>query len=212
MALPTEQERALPPSVPAVASRLSVINKEDEYEPLRDEVLEQLKLQQPLFLAVLTAGGIFLSMALQPTTSGLVAMIFPVVGLGLAVKIAAHDSRVGQITYHLRFMLRSCWEIVRRYLFNGSKLSQEELQVLREQGIVLPPQDNKHQLAPLFPDMHALSNRIVFLTMYAAALGIGMIRTYRDVMRGDLLSIFIWALAFFATAMTIYVLQRRRVR
>ena len=212
MAIPTEQERALPSSVPAVSPTLSVINKEDEFVPLRDEVLEQLKLQQPLFLAVLTAGGIFLSMALQPTTSGLVAMIFPVVGLGLAVKIAAHDSRVGQITYYLRFILKSCWEIVRRRLFNGSKLSQEEQQVLREQGIVLPPQNNKHQLAPLFPDMHALSNRIVFLTMYAAALGIGVIRTYPDALHLDVLTLFIWALAFFATAMTMYVLQRRRVR
>lgn len=175
-------------------------------------MLEQLKLQQPLFLAVLTAGGIFLSMALQPTTSGLVAMIFPIVGLGLAVKISAHDSRVGQITYYLRFILRSCWEIARRRLFHASRLSEEEHQVLREQGISLPPSHKKHQLAPLFPDMHALSNRIVFLTMYAAALGIGVIRTYRDALHLDALTLFIWGLAFFATFATMYVLQRRRVR
>lgn len=196
----------------AASLKHSVIDKKEEFGPLRDEVLEQLKLQQPLFLAVLTAGGIFLSMALQPTTSGLVAMIFPIIGLGLAVKIAAHDSRVGQITYHLRFILKSCWEIVRRYLFNGSQISEEEHQVLREQGIVLPPQDKKHRLAPLFPDMHALSNRIVFLTMYVAALGIGGIRTYHEALHLDPLTLFIWTVSLFATGATMYVLQRRRVR
>lgn len=190
----------------------SVIQKAEEYEPLHDEILKQMDLQQQLFLAVLTAGGIFLSLALQPGVSGLVALILPVVGLGLAIKLSAHDLRTGQINYYLRFVLKSPWEIIRRLLFSGSKISDEESQILLEQGIDVQAPEKKHELAPLLPNMHELGNRVVFGTIYAAALGIGTIRTYHNALHFDLLTLFLWGLAFFATAATLYVLQRRRVR
>ena len=191
----------------------SVIDKKEEYHPLRDEILKQIDWQQALFLAVLTAGGIFLSLALQPGVSGLVAMILPIVGLGLAIKLAAHDLRTGQINYHLRFVLKSPWEILRRLLFDGSEISQEEHQILKEQGIVVgATTQGKKPLAPPLPNMQMLANRIVFATIYATALGIGVIRTYQDILRADPLSIFIWLLAFAATGTTLYILRRKRVR
>jgi hypothetical protein len=190
----------------------SVIDKKEEYQPLRDEILKQIDWQQPLFLAILTAGGIFLSLALQPNVSGLVAMILPILGLGIAIKLSAHDLRVGQLTFHLRFILKSPWEILRRRIFNGSKMSREEQQVLAEQGINLPETDKKHPLAPLLPDMHTLAHRIVFFTVDMTALGIGIIRTFREALHFDLLTLFIWTLSFLATVATVFVLQRRRVR
>jgi len=190
----------------------SVIQKAQEYEPLHDEILKQMDLQQQLFLAVLTAGGIFLSLALQPGVSGLVALILPVVGLGLAIKLSAHDLRTGQINYHLRFVLKSPWEIIRRILFSGSTINDEERQILLEQGIDVQAPEKKHELAPLLPNMHELGNRVVFGTIYAAALGIGTLRTYQDVLRFDPLTLFLWGLSFSASAATMYVLQRRRVR
>ncbi len=190
----------------------SVIDKKDEYEPLRDEILKQIDWQQPLFLAILTAGGIFLSLALQPNVSGLVAMILPLLGLGIAIKLSAHDLRAGQLNFHLRFILKSPWEILRRRIFDGRTISNEERLVLAEQGIDLPEPDKKHPLAPPLRDMHALANRIVFLTVYATALGTGIIRTYREALHFDALTLFIWALSFLATAATLFVLQRRRVR
>lgn len=190
--------------------RLSVIDKKDEYEPLRDEILKQVEWQQPLFLAVLTAGGIFLSLALQPGQSGLVPMILPILLLGLAIKIAAHDLRAGQINYYLRFVLKSVWEIVRRLLFNGSTISEEERKILAEQHVEIC--EKKQDLTPPLPDMHALAHRVVFFTVDATALGIGVLRTFRDAMHFDLLTLFMWTLSFLATAATVYVLQRRRVR
>jgi hypothetical protein len=171
-----------------------------------------MDLQQQLFLAVLTAGGIFLSLALQPGVSGLVALILPVVGLGLAIKLSAHDLRTGQINYYLRFVLKSPWEIIRRLLFSGSKISDEESQILLEQAIDVQAPEKKHQLSPLFPNMHAVGNGVVFLTIHIVALGVGMIRTYHDAAHGDPLTLFLWVTALLATVATMYTLQRRRVR
>ena len=141
-------------------------------------------------------------------------MLLPILGLGIAMKLSAHDLRSGQIGYYLRFVLRAPWEIVRRLLFSGSTISQEERAVLKEQGVDIPTadQDKKHELAPLLPDMHGQANRMVFLSMYMTGLGIGIIRTYHDALHGDPLTIFIWTVSLLATIATMVVLQRRRVR
>lgn len=196
-----------------VQTAASVIDKREEYAPLRDEVLKQIDWQHTLFTLMVTIGGIFLSLATQPGISGLVAWIVPVLGFGIAVKLAAHDLRSGQIGYYLRFALKSPWEVVRRQLFHGSTPTQQEQQILTEQGIDIQRNpDQKHELAPPFSKTHTLAHLVVFLTIYSAALGIGLIRTYQSILSRDPLTLFVLVLALLATAATICVLPRRRVR
>lgn len=190
------------------------IQKEDEATPLRDEVLKQIDWQQPLFLAIFFGGSTFLSLGLQPGLSGLTVMILPIAALALALKLGAHDLRTGQITFYLRYVLHSPWEIVRRKLFNGNHLTAAEQSVLAEQGITLPEdlvQAARRLKAPLLAT-HAVANRLAFLTMEIGALGIGIIRTYPAALHHDPLTIFVWALSASATVLTMLVLRRKRVR
>lgn len=57
-----------------------------------------------------------------------------------------------------------------------------------------------------------MANRLAFLTMEFAALGIGVIRTYPAALRYDLLTLFVWSLSALATLLTMAVLGRKRVR
>lgn len=191
-----------------------IIRKEDEAPALRDEILKQIDWQQPLFLAVYFGGSTFLSLGLQPSLSGLTVMIFPVAALALALKLSAHDLRTGQINFYLRYALRSPWEMLRRLLFNGSDLTTSEQSILAQQGVALSIDliRKAKKLKPLFSDTHTLANRLAFLTMEFAALGIGVIRTYPEALRHDPLTIFVWSLSALATLLTIVVLGRRRVR
>lgn len=192
----------------------AIIRKEDEAPALRDEILKQIDWQQPLFLAVFFGGSTFLTLGLQPARSGLAVMIFPVAALALALKLSAHDLRTGQINFYLRSVLRSPWEIVRRLLFNGSDITEAEQRILAGQGIILSPQliQEAQKLKPPISDTHALANRLAFLTMEFAALGIGVIRTYPAALRYDLLTLFVWSLSALATLLTMVVLGRKRVR
>ena len=192
--------------------RYTVILMEQEYEPLRTEVVEQVKLQQGYLLAIFTVSSLFLFSGLQPGISGLVVMLEPIVGLGIAMKIAAHDLRVGQLNFYLRSVLRSVWEIWRRATFNDVHISDAERTVLAEQHIEMGAKGKKHELAPPRIDMQALANRWVFMTNYLAALGIGIIRTSPQVLHGDLLTIFVWLFSFVTTGCTWAVLQRKRIR
>jgi hypothetical protein len=117
-----------------------IIRKEDEVPTLRDEILKQIDWQQPLFLAVFFGGSTFLTLGLQPALSGLTVMIFPVAALALALKLSAHDLRVGQISFYLRYVLRSPWEMIRRQLYNGSDLTPSEQSILAQQGVTGAPQ------------------------------------------------------------------------
>lgn len=192
----------------------AIIRKEDEALVLRDEILKQIDWQQPLLLAVFFGGSTFLTLGLQPTLSGLTVMIFPVAALALALKLSAHDLRTGQINFYLRYVLHSPWEIVRRLLFNGSDITKSEQSILAEQGIIISSQliQEAKKLRPPISDTHALANRLAFLTMEFAALGIGVIRTYSAALRYDFLTIFVWVLSALATILTMVVLGRRRVR
>lgn len=192
--------------------RYSVISKENEYEPLRAEIVEQVKLQQSYVLAIFTVSSLFLLVGLQPGISGLVVLLEPVVGLGIAMKIAAHDLRVGQLNLYLRSVLRSTWEIWRRSTFNGVAINDAERLVLAEQHIDVTTTGKKHLLTPRVANMQALANRWVFMANYLAALGIGVIRTYPQAFHFDLLTIFVWLCSFSTAACTWVVLQRRRVR
>lgn len=191
-----------------------IIRKEDEVPALRDEILKQIDWQQPLFLAVFFGGSTFLTLGLQPALSGLTVMIFPVAALALALKLSAHDLRVGQISFYLRYVLRSPWEMIRRQLYNGSDLTPSEQSILAQQGVTLSTElvGEAKKLKPLVSDTHVLANRLGFLTMEFAALGIGVIRTYPAALRHDPLTIFVWSLSALATILTMLVLGRKRVR
>jgi hypothetical protein len=201
-------------SAPGKQTGSAIIRKEDEAPALRDEILKQIDWQPPLFLAVFFGGSTFLTLGLQPGISGLTVMIYPLAALALALKLSAHDLRTGQINFYLRSVLRSPWEIVRRLLFNGSDITEAERGILAEQGIILSAQliQEAQKLRPPISDVHALANRLAFLTMEFAAVGIGVIRTYPAALRHDILTIFVWSLSILATLLTTIALGRKRVR
>jgi hypothetical protein len=192
---------------------ISVLRKEEEAQWLRDEILKQIDWQQALLLVVFFGGGTFLSLGLQLGVSGLTAMIFPIAGLALALKLSAHDLRTGQINFYMRFILRSPWEICRRTLFSCSTLSDVEQAVLREQDIITQDLIQRAQtLTPPIADMQAFANRLAFLTIDAAALSIGVIRTYPAALQWDPLTILVWVVSLISVVLTMIVLRRKRVR
>ena len=196
------------------STKLAIIAKEDEAPLLRDEIIEQVKLQQPLFLAMITLGLGFLSVALQPGVSGLTACLLPVASLSLALALNTHSTRVGQLNFIARYVLRSPYEIVRRYLFSGERPSGEELQVLTEQDIEIS-QDMlaaAKALRPRFPDQRSAANWILFGGFEGVALGILFLRTYDQVLHWNVLAIFAWLIALASTSITVLVLKHTRVR
>lgn len=112
----------------------SILDKKDEAPQLRDEIVQQIQLQQPLFLAMITGCAVLLYQALQPGVSALTACLVPRVGLSLALKISGHDLRAGQIGFYQRKFLRSPWEMVRRLLWSGKTLTHTSL----SKGLRLP--------------------------------------------------------------------------
>lgn len=194
--------------------RVSIISKESEVEKLREEIPQQLTLQQNLFLAMFYGSIPLLSLSLQPGVSGLTAMILPIAGFALVLKIAGHDLRVGQIGYILRRVLCSPYEITRRVLFDQSKPSPLEQRVIQEQHIDITSDmlQETRQLKPALPGLQVLGNRLGFMTFDIPAVGIAVLRTYSDVLHLNMLTIFTWLLGITATVLTWLILERKRIR
>lgn len=192
----------------------TILKKENETQLLREEIVEQVKLRQPLYLAMISAGALILYQSLQPTVSPLSSCVLPLVGLSLALNMSVHDLRAGQLSFYQRRILRSPWEIIRRVLWNGTALTDQEKCVLVEQNIVITDSllRDAQKLLPLLPELYSLSTRLMFLTFEGAAVGILCIRTYEQVVRLDLLTIFAWIIAMSATIVTWMMLGRKRVR
>ena len=194
--------------------RESILDKKDEAPQLRDEIGRQVQIQQPLYLAMITGCAVLLYQAFQSNASPLTACLVPLIGLSLALKISVHDLRSGQIGFYQRKILRSPWEIVRRRLWDASKLSHIEKHILDEQHIEITPElaHEAQKLLPLIPHADDWANRIMFASFEGTAVTILLIRTYHQFFDKDLVAIFAWILAGGATLASLLILQRKRVR
>lgn len=193
--------------------KFSITEKTEEQPWLRDEILNRLGLGKDFFSMIFVVTGILLPLALQYT--GLIALLVPPIGLALAFKLGGNDLRIGQINYFLRRGLRSTWEIFRRYVFDGKKITPREQVILQEQELLLSEREItaiRKQLSPRFPSLSAWGDRWGFLVFYCVSIGIGGTKTYPDALRGNITTLFLWAAACIATLLTIAVLGRRRVR
>jgi len=188
--------------------------KEHEASDLRNEIVEHLKLLQPYYLTFVSASAIILFQVLQPGVSPQAACVVSIIGLSIAAKMSAHDSRVGQISYYLHQFLKSCWEITRRILWSGRKATEVEEGTLLEQGIQITEEILREakKLLPIIPDLNAWANRLMFVSLEMVALGVLVLRSYQDVLQGNLLTIFVWGITFACTLATFLVLRRKRVR
>jgi len=193
-------------------SKPTSIKKLEESGLLREEIIEQIKLQQPLYLALLSTGLLIVGLALQPSISGLTACLLPLLGFSVALKIGAHDLRTGQLAFYLKRILYSPWEITRRVLWSGTCLSPLERQILEDQGIAVTDalQTEARKLLPVFPHLHSLSNILLILTLEGTGDGLLVLRTYSAM--PDPLTVFVWVLALLCSVLSIPPLLRMRVR
>lgn len=188
------------------------IKKEDEAPQLREEIGQRVGLQDALFLAAISATGLVAGLAIQ--FNGLVAALIPVVLLPIALRINSHSTRVGQLNFTLRFVLKSPWEIVRRWLFDGELPSSEEMQILAEQGIVITREmlDAARKQQTLFREQKTIEKWLLFGGFNFMALTILATKTYQQIQAIDPLSLGVWMVALAATIISIPALQHKRVR
>lgn len=188
---------------------VSILRREDETAQLREEIMKRVELQDPLFLAALTASVAVLSLAVS--LSPLIASFLPIVLLALAMRINSHSRRIAQLGFSLRYVYRSPYEIQRRAIFDGVALSEVEQAVLREQGLLITPTMIREakKISPALPGQKSLERWILFCGFDVIALMILVTRTYQNI---DALAVGAWFVAGLATVTSVFVLRHRRVR
>ncbi len=209
--IPAQPDMPITPSEQSF--RHSITDKREEQPWLRDEIRSRLGLGKDFFTQIFTVSAFLLPLSLQ--FSGLIGMLIPPIGLALAFKIGGNDLKNGQINFYLRRALRSVWEIFRRYVYEGHTITREERAILKEQEVLLPEAEIqwiRNQLSPRFSSLSAWGDKWGFLVFYAIGGGVGITRTYVDVLHGNPTTWFIWISAVIATVLTIMVMGRKRIR
>ncbi|TMC24211.1 MAG: hypothetical protein E6J34_00895, partial [Chloroflexi bacterium] len=109
----------------------------DERDSLFGEVLHRIDKIEGLFQMIFLGGLTFLGVIVQPAVDPHTGFLLPLAVCAIFLKVAKHDRRIGQITFYLRYVLGSSWEIVRRHLFDGTPLSDDDQAILAEQQITI---------------------------------------------------------------------------
>ena len=147
-----------------------------EYEVLRQEVLRRIEMRSQIALATLTFAGVTLGVGLSTPA---VALIFPVIGLFLAIGWIQHDARVREITTYIRDNIEGKiaglgWEAHRqRRVHKSTRLGGARLSVLSAAGLFLVCQSMAIVIglskAPAFTllewGLAALSGVVILLTL-----------------------------------------------
>src|SRR5215813_90608 len=107
----------------------------DERADLFGEILHRIDKIENLFQMIFLGGLTFLGVVVQPSIDAHTGFVLPLAVCAIFLKVAKHDRRIGQITFYLRYILGSSWEILRRHLFDGAPLSEQDQAILAEQGI-----------------------------------------------------------------------------
>lgn len=189
------------------------VEKGEERESLFEDILHRGDRQDDLFKLVFIGGLSFLGVCLQPNVDPHTGFLLPISICALFFKLARHDLRVGQLGFYLRFVLKSCWEIVRRHIFDDKPLSSEEQSILTAQGIVIT-ETMRAEAKQLRSVIHLdfWSNLTMLVAFSGTSLGVASIRTWPLLLHLNLLTLFLWILGYTTTVISVLLLLRKRVR
>ena len=197
----------------ATLKKKSTIAATDEGNSLFGEILHRIDKIENLFQMIFLGGLTFLGVVVQPGIDPHTGFLLPLAVCAIFLKIAKHDRRIAQITFYLRYILGSSWEIIRRHLFDGTPLSDEDQAILAEQGIVITSQ--MRTLAARLQVKSRLdfwSNAITISVFSGTAICIASFRTWYLLLSLDPLTMCLWALGYAAILLSIFLAVRKRVR
>lgn len=197
----------------ATLEKKSTITAKDEGNSLFGEILHRIDKIENLFQMIFLGGLTFLGVVVQPGIDPHTGFLLPLAVCAIFLKIAKHDRRIAQITFYLRYILGSSWEIIRRHLFDGTPLSAEDQIILTAQGIEIT--ESLRTLASRLQVKSRLdfwSSAITISVFSGTSLCIASFRTWHLLLTLDPLTIFLWGLGYAAVLLSIFLAVRKRVR
>lgn len=185
----------------------------DERESLFGEVLHRIDKIEGLFQMTFLGGLTFLSVVVQPSIDPHTGFLLPLAVCAIFLKVAKHDRRIGQITFHLRYVLGSCWEIIRRHLFDGTPLTDDDQAILTMNDITITEQMRAMAARlQMKSKLDFWSNTITIAVFSGTSLCIASFRTWHVLLALDPLTICLWVLGYVAVLISILSAVRKRIR
>ena len=133
----------------------------EEYQALRDEIVQRVQARQQMWSILLVVAGTFLSVGVQPGIAAWTIFLYPIIALFFAVNWAHNDARIDQLTWYIQRQVEPIfrvtgWETYRAQTFRQKRKT---------------PAQNPLALLPGLPTMSA-RGRFASTQLIAASIGV----------------------------------------